>query len=79
MVNFPISSSSQHEPVKKKSLFLWSTKGLRGTPHLELWFDNVELEEIALLGDPGQGFKMAITVIAKSVMQKGATLFDMHR
>ncbi len=34
--------------------------GLRGTPHLELFFDNVQLEEAALLGEKGQGFKLAM-------------------
>ena len=34
--------------------------GLRGTPHLELFFDNVLLEPAALLGDEGQGFKLAM-------------------
>jgi acyl-CoA dehydrogenase len=34
--------------------------GLRGTPHLELFFDNVALEDVALLGDVGQGFKLAM-------------------
>lgn len=34
--------------------------GLRGTPHLELFFDNVELEGAALLGEQGQGFKLAM-------------------
>jgi acyl-CoA dehydrogenase len=34
--------------------------GLRGTPHLELFFDNVPLEAGALLGEEGQGFKMAM-------------------
>ena len=34
--------------------------GLRGTPHLELFFDNVQLEEVALLGEVGQGFKLAM-------------------
>jgi acyl-CoA dehydrogenase len=34
--------------------------GLRGTPHLELFFDNVQLEEVALLGEIGQGFKLAM-------------------
>ena len=34
--------------------------GLRGTPHLELFFDNVQLEEAALLGQVGQGFKLAM-------------------
>ena len=34
--------------------------GLRGTPHLELFFDDVPLEPIALLGTEGQGFKLAM-------------------
>jgi acyl-CoA dehydrogenase len=34
--------------------------GLRGTPHLELFFDNVRLEPMALLGAEGQGFKLAM-------------------
>ncbi|CAD5375152.1 Acyl-CoA dehydrogenase [Rubrivivax sp. A210] len=34
--------------------------GLRGTPHVELFFDNVALEPLALLGDEGQGFKLAM-------------------
>lgn len=34
--------------------------GLRGTPHLELFFDNVRLEPAALLGEQGQGFKLAM-------------------
>ncbi len=34
--------------------------GLRGTPHLELFFNNVELEDAALLGEQGQGFKLAM-------------------
>jgi acyl-CoA dehydrogenase len=34
--------------------------GLRGTPHLELFFDDVPLEPIALLGEQGQGFKLAM-------------------
>lgn len=34
--------------------------GLRGTPHLELFFDNVPLEDVALLGEMGQGFKLAM-------------------
>jgi acyl-CoA dehydrogenase len=37
--------------------------GLRGTPHVELFFDNVPLEPIALLGEQGQGFKMAMGVL----------------
>lgn len=34
--------------------------GLRGTPHVELFFDNVPLEPLALLGAEGQGFKLAM-------------------
>lgn len=34
--------------------------GIRGTPHLELFFDNVPLEPVALLGEEGQGFKLAM-------------------
>ncbi len=34
--------------------------GLRGTPHVELFFDNVVLEPLALLGAEGQGFKLAM-------------------
>ncbi len=37
--------------------------GLRGTSHNELWFDNIELEPIALLGERGNGFKMAMQVL----------------
>lgn len=34
--------------------------GIRGTPHLELFFDNVPLEAVTLLGGEGQGFKLAM-------------------
>ncbi|MFT3813202.1 MAG: acyl-CoA dehydrogenase family protein [Acidovorax sp.] len=34
--------------------------GLRGTPHVELFFDNVPLDGAALLGERGQGFKLAM-------------------
>jgi len=34
--------------------------GVRGTPHVELFFDNVPLEPAALLGAEGQGFKLAM-------------------
>ena len=34
--------------------------GLRGTPHVELFFDNVALEPLTLLGTQGQGFKLAM-------------------
>ncbi len=39
--------------------------GLRGTAHLELWFDNVMLEPIALLGEQGKGFQMAMEVLGQ--------------
>ncbi|NDY91248.1 acyl-CoA dehydrogenase family protein [Ideonella livida] len=34
--------------------------GLRGTPHVELFFDHVVLEPLTLLGQRGQGFKLAM-------------------
>jgi len=34
--------------------------GLRGTPHLELYFDDVVLAPVCLLGEQGQGFKLAM-------------------
>ena|GEM_PF-5658056 len=34
--------------------------GLRGTPHLELFFDKVPLEPVSLLGEEEQGFKLAM-------------------
>ncbi|HNG78862.1 MAG TPA: acyl-CoA dehydrogenase family protein [Burkholderiaceae bacterium] len=34
--------------------------GLRGTPHVELFFDGVVLEPLALLAERGQGFKLAM-------------------
>lgn len=34
--------------------------GIAGTPHVELFFDGVPLEPIALLGQRGQGFKLAM-------------------
>ncbi|MDR3451460.1 MAG: acyl-CoA/acyl-ACP dehydrogenase [Rhodoferax sp.] len=37
--------------------------GIRGTPHLELFFDNVPLEPLALLGAEGQGFKLAMSAL----------------
>jgi acyl-CoA dehydrogenase len=39
--------------------------GLRGTPHVELWFDNVPLDSIALIGAQGQGFKLAMSVLGQ--------------
>jgi len=37
--------------------------GLRGTPHVELFFDNVPLEPLSLLGAQGQGFKLAMSAL----------------
>ena len=34
--------------------------GIRGTPHVELFFDGVVLEPLALLAERGQGFKLAM-------------------
>lgn len=34
--------------------------GLRGTPHVELFFDHVLLDDACLLGEAGQGFKLAM-------------------
>lgn len=39
--------------------------GLRGTSHLELWFDNVLLEPVALLGDEGKGLQQALGVLGR--------------
>jgi acyl-CoA dehydrogenase len=39
--------------------------GLRGTSHLELFFDNVRLDADCLLGEPDQGFKMAMEVLGR--------------
>ena len=39
--------------------------GLRGTSHLELWFDNVPLEPMALLGDEGKGLQQALGVLGR--------------
>jgi acyl-CoA dehydrogenase len=39
--------------------------GLRGTSHLELWFDNVLLEPLALLGDEGKGLQQALGVLGR--------------
>jgi acyl-CoA dehydrogenase len=47
--------------------------GLRGTSHNELWFDQMRLEPMALLGERGQGFKMAMQVLgAVRLAQVGA-------
>lgn len=39
--------------------------GLRGTTHLELWFDNVELGPECLLGGEGDGFRLALEVLGR--------------
>ena len=39
--------------------------GLRGTSHLELWFDNVPLEPLALLGPEGKGLQQALGVLGR--------------
>ncbi|UUZ67606.1 acyl-CoA dehydrogenase [Polaromonas sp. P2-4] len=39
--------------------------GLRGTSHLELWFDNVLLEPVALLGDEGRGLQQALSALGR--------------
>jgi acyl-CoA dehydrogenase len=39
--------------------------GLRGTSHLEMFFDNVALEPICLLGEQGKGFRMAMDVLGR--------------
>jgi acyl-CoA dehydrogenase len=39
--------------------------GLRGTTHNELVFDNVRLEPMALLGERGTGFKLAMSMLGR--------------
>lgn len=39
--------------------------GLRGTTHSELFFDDVPLEPMALLGEQGQGFKIAMSMLGR--------------
>ncbi|MBU6257966.1 MAG: acyl-CoA dehydrogenase family protein [Burkholderiales bacterium] len=39
--------------------------GLRGTSHLELFFDGVELGDECLLGPRGEGFKLALAVLGR--------------
>lgn len=39
--------------------------GLRGTSHLEMFFDNVVLEPMSLLGEQGKGFRMAMDVLGR--------------
>jgi acyl-CoA dehydrogenase len=39
--------------------------GLRGTSHVELFFDEVRLDASALLGGEGQGLRMALTTLGR--------------
>lgn len=39
--------------------------GLRGTSHVELAFDDTPLEAIALLGEEGQGLRLALTTLGR--------------
>lgn len=39
--------------------------GLRGTTHMELWFDDVELGPECLLGGEGNGFRLALEVLGR--------------
>ena len=39
--------------------------GLRGTSHVELVFDDVELTDEHLLGKPGEGLKLALSVLGR--------------
>jgi acyl-CoA dehydrogenase len=39
--------------------------GLRGTSHVELWFDDVVLEPSSLLGERGHGFRMAMDMLGR--------------
>jgi acyl-CoA dehydrogenase len=39
--------------------------GLRGTSHVELWFDAVALDGHCLLGERGHGFRMAMEVLGR--------------
>jgi acyl-CoA dehydrogenase len=39
--------------------------GLRGTSHVEMRFENVELEEGCLLGQEGQGLKLALATLGR--------------
>ncbi len=39
--------------------------GLRGTSHVELFFDDVRLEPVQLLGDEGQGLRLALTTLGR--------------
>ncbi len=39
--------------------------GIRGTSHVELFFDNVPLPPVALLGREGEGLKLALTTLGR--------------
>lgn len=39
--------------------------GIRGTSHMELHFDDVELSDAHLLGEEGQGLKLALSVLGR--------------
>jgi acyl-CoA dehydrogenase len=39
--------------------------GVRGTSHVELVFDNVPLEPLALLGNEGQGLRLALSTLGR--------------
>ncbi len=76
---FVVSALTGGDGVKKEiSLFLvdkglpgfplgkdQKMMGLRGTSHSELWFDNVPLEPLALLGDEGKGLSQALAVLGR--------------
>jgi len=75
---FIVSAQTGEEGKKEISLFLvdkglpgfslgkdQKMMGLRGTTHMELWFDNVPLEPIALLGDEGKGLQQALGVLGR--------------
>ncbi|WP_077002318.1 acyl-CoA dehydrogenase family protein [Variovorax sp. KK3] len=42
-----------------------SMMGLRGTTHYELFFDDVPLEPMALIGGEGEGFKLAMGMLGR--------------
>ena len=39
--------------------------GIRGTSHVELFFDNTPVEPVALLGQEGQGLRLALTTLGR--------------
>ena len=49
--------------------------GLRGTSHVELFFDNVKLDPIHLLGAEGDGFRLILTTLGRvRLAQVGARM-----